>query len=415
MVSSFSIKHKPSNEKEQFKHERKKYYNKLKSQSSGFPFPCTERAFFIPYGAVSEQTWEDKVILHLRKLGKLNNKPEIEKTINSMLKCGTPTGRKILVSCSNPECIDSHIIDETHHCNSRTCIKEKCQIKLKKIKLKTFLPFFKDLSINPRDAEHLFLLTASPLNFDNFSEGKEFIGKCWKKFTRTNYIKRNVFLGLYVVETKSKNKKGESKGFHIHIHALFYGRRLENRIQGYCPNHKRKVFLKHDKDSGEYHCNIHNCNSLVTEHDKDSKLQKLWINSSKSKKFPKGYPAQMYMQDIKTNQKGSLEYILKYLGANKDDFSTPEDLAEYIIYTRKKKLINLFGSDLKKKFINELRIWLKNHPYKPEFYCKKCGSLLEFHSKDQETILLFEDHLRPPDPQDSPEEKLNIEYPVIHY
>ena len=263
---------------------------------------------------------------HLQELG------YPEKSLKSMLKCGVETGFKILSHCG----CKNKIINVTHHCSLRTCL-DCSKIRKRKISRKYF-PFLQSLYQNRRD--FLYFLTISPENYKNIKEGLEHIKKSFSRFLRHNYVKERIRGGLYVVEVK-----GEEGNWNIHIHAIIYGRYIDNKV--------RK--------------------------EKDSKVVRLFKQSSKTE-----VNIHVKKQD---SARFTLNYMLKYISANKDDFNTSLDMAKYIIATRKKRLIHTFG-----EFYN---IKIK----KSKCICNKCNQEIEYII-DLEVVLYVEEkmnELKPPD------------------
>jgi hypothetical protein len=250
-----------------------------------------------------------------------------------MLRCGEETGNIVFVNCR----CSSKAVNLKHHCCLRTC--PDCA-KLRKRKLRNkYLPYLSKIYQDRKN--YIYFLTISPRNYDSLEDGLKKIRKNFNKFIRHNYIKERVKGGLYVIESKQSNGK-----WNIHIHAIVYGRWIDNKI--------RK--------------------------EKDSKLVSLWKKSSKED------------VNIHISRQGStlfsLNYMLKYISANKDDFNTPLDMAKYILSTRKMKLISTFGMFFKAKF----------EIIKP--VCPHCNMQIYFVF-DFEVMNIYRDALnRPPDPPD---------------
>lgn len=263
---------------------------------------------------------------HLQELGYK------EKSLKSMLRCGVKSGFKILSHCG----CKNKIIDLTYHCSLRTC--SGCsKIRKRKISRKYF-PFLQNLYQNKK--YFLYFLTISPKNYKNIKEGLKHIKKSFSKFLRHKYLKDRVKGGLYVIESK-----GKEGNWNIHIHAIIYGRWIDNKV--------RK--------------------------EKDSKLVRLFRQSSKT---------EVNIHITRQNSvRFTLNYMLKYISANKNNFKTSLDMAKYIMATRKKRLIHTFG-----EFYN---IKIK----KSKCICYKCNQEIEYII-DLEVVLYVEEkmnELKPPD------------------
>ncbi|MGV8151766.1 MAG: hypothetical protein ACP5OG_01670 [Candidatus Nanoarchaeia archaeon] len=294
------------------------------------------------------------------------------KSINSMLKCGTLTGINLCRKC---DC-GSEIIPLSHHCNLRTC-KECSKIRQRRI-LRQYLPLIKSFTLNPHSSENLLFLHISPDNF-NDEKGLSTIRKDFSKFLRLDYVKDRVKGGLVVLEAKTKNEDGEYKGWNIHLHGILYSRRLDNRIRGKCLDCGQNL-IKQDQVTKKYFCANKNCNSQNIIALKDSKLVQLWKSSS-------GRNVHIWINRI-TSYGGALNYVLKYVSANKEDFSSDLDQARYIKQTHKCKLINTFGCFYGEK----ARLILKT---KVPIICKHCLKEIEFIIDQQ--IFAFNYQNPPPD------------------
>lgn len=253
------------------------------------------------------------IISHLEELG------YPEKGLKSIKKCGNPTGVSYFISCG----CGTKELDAKHHCNNRSC--PPCAKYRRNRILNQYLPVLKKIKNNPRAKTNLKFLTISPENFDS-EKGIAEIRKHFAKFIRLKYIKERLKGGLLIVETRTKNRHGEDKGWNIHLHAIIYSAKLDNKV----------------RVKGE-----------------DSKLVKLWKKSSETN-------AHIYINSI-NNYKGSLVYVSKYISSNKDDFFTLDHLARYVKATYKKRLINTFGIFFGKKLRDFLPSlfdkngkWIKN-------------------------------------------------------
>jgi hypothetical protein len=294
---------------------------------------------------------------HLRVLG------YPETSLMSMQRCGNPSGQAMIRHC--PTCGDYCLLNMTHHCNLRTC--EECsKIRQRKLKRKLF-PMFQDKATTRGSFKSLYFLTISPKNYIDLKDGLRSIKASWKRFYRSKYVRDRVDGGVWVIESKSKNKDGFSKGWNIHIHALFYGRRLDNVIRGLC-NHCKQNFIKCDKITKKYYCANSKCKSHKEgfsqdlTHNQNSKIVSLWEQVNNEN-------VHIDIQELKSSE-GGLNYILKYISANKNEFASSQDFAKYIFHTRKQKLINTFG---------QKGLFFQFKFPEPIFICGKCGSdKLEF-------------------------------------
>jgi len=277
---------------------------------------------------------------HLRLLG------YPETSINSMNRCGEKLGIRIFRNCDG---CGTRGIDLEYHCSLRTC--PNCAWVRKNRLRSKFLPILKSFHID-RNNDQLYFLTISPANYNNSEEGIKHIKKSFKKFLRTDYIKERVKGSLWVIETKTKNKFGDSKGWNIHVHAIIYGKRLDNMIRGKC-NDCNQNLLKFDHKTKKYYCANNKCGSYNVIYKKDSRIVRLFKKCSKRE------------VNIHVSKQGSseytLNYMLKYVSSNKDDFNNEKEIAEYIYYTRKKRLINGFG------------LFFKIKTKKSDNICYKCG------------------------------------------
>jgi hypothetical protein len=288
-----------------------------------------------------------------------------EKSINSMNRCGEVTCQIIKVC---PEC-GPELKDLKHRCNLRTC-PECSKIRKRRIRRK-YLPLLN--GCKPTQKDFLYFLTISPKNYENLEFGMEHIRKSFSKFLRLNYIKERIRGGVYVIEAKNS----EDGTWNIHIHSIIYGRRLDNKIGGHCKDCHRSNVIKFDYINKKYYCSKCNSENLnFSNSNKDSKLVSLWKQSS-------GREVNMHIS--KQDSVGfTLNYMLKYISANKDDFATPQNMARYIVATRKRKLINTFGMFFKQKIIKE--------PTK----CFVCDSEVEFIF-DLQVVSIMKQSSVPPD------------------
>lgn len=289
-------------------------------------------------------------------------------SIQSMQKCGLDSGQTIIKTCG---CGNS-LINLKHHCNLRTC--PTCSKMRKRRIRRRYMPYLTPKFNNKTD--FFYFLTISPQNYEG-PEGLEKIRKDFSKFVRLKYVKERVKAGIWVIECKTKNKFGDSKGWNVHIHCICYGRYLDNKIRGKCLECGQS-YIKGQQGGGKYYCANRRCNSTNVVIKTKSKLVELWENSSKRK-------ANIQITRM-TNPSFTLNYMLKYVGANKDDFDTPEEMAQYIVATRKRKLINLFGEFAKEGY---------KPPKKIDCYCNKCMEKIDF-TFDYDAVDIIREHLRNP-------------------
>jgi hypothetical protein len=294
---------------------------------------------------------------HLQELG------YPEKSLISMNKCGEESGNYIIRNC--PEC-GVELINLRHRCNLRTC--PVCAKKRMRRIRRRYLPALKKF---PQTREKFFyFLTISPKNYDDFENGRDKIKKSFSKFIRLDYFKKRVDGGIWVMETKNTND------WNIHLHVIVYGRWLDNRIRGECFDCGQNL-MKFDYINKKYFCANKNCNSTDVIVKKDSKLVSLWKKCSGED------------VNIHISKQGSCEftlnYMLKYISVNKDDFSSSKNVAIYINSTRKRKLINSFGVFFKLKFSKE------------RYICAKCGCYIDWIF-DYEVVELMKKSLEPPPP-----------------
>lgn len=293
-------------------------------------------------------TLRNAISEHLIKLG------YPETSLRSLNRCGVKTGMKMIRHCK--DCGDNFLIDLEHRCNLRTC--HVCSEIRKKRILNKYLPYFSQFKTTRGSPKSLYFLSIAPENYKSPKEGQEHIKKSWKKFLRTKYIKERVEGGLWVIESKDKNPKEECKGWHTHIHALFYGRRLDNCIRGKCSDCGQN-YIKFNKFDDKYYCANRKCRSTKVHINQDSKLVRFFQSCSNRK-------VHIDIKEMIWGAKGALNYVLKYVSANKDSFSSPKAIAEYIFSTRKQKLLNLFGT------------FSKIRPKKQIIHCWRCGGEVEF-------------------------------------
>jgi hypothetical protein len=83
----------------------------------------------------------------------------------------------------------------------------------------------------------------------------------------------------------------------------------------------------------------------------------------------------------------TLNYMCKYISANKDDFKTDLDMANYIFTSRKRRLIHTFGDFYKIKIISRKEI------------CPNCKQSIEYILDFEIVSIIEEQMIKPPSPQ----------------
>lgn len=279
-------------------------------------------------------------------------------SINSMLKCGTEAGM-ILRSCS-PGCSKNKVLNLTHHCSLRTC--PECSKIRKRRLFNQYYHYLKSLKID--STNNFYFLNIAPKNYDTLEEGMMHIRKSFSKFLRHKYIKERIKGGIWIIETKNVSPDGSSKGWHVHLHVIFYGRRLDNYIRGECLDCGKKGIMKYDYNTKKFSCMYKKCLSKNVVIIQDSKIVRIWKKCSDRDGHI--YIPSNYGNRYSTTR--TLNYVLKYVSANKDDFLDIKSLAVYICSIRKRKLINTFGE------------FFKNPPkkHKPSCFCSECGEKINY-------------------------------------
>lgn len=291
-----------------------------------------------------------------------------------MLRCGEQSGMFTLKHCN--DCGDSAFYACNYQCNLRTC--PDCAKKRQRRLFKKFYPMLQHKQVTRGSVKSLYFLTISPRNYSDFYTALKAVKVSWKRFFRSKYVRDRVDGGLWIIEAKSRNKQGECNGWNVHIHALFYGRRLDNSIRGKCLECNQS-YIKCDKITKKFYCANRKCNSLNVLHNEHSKLVSIWRKSNKE-------DVHIDIQELKSSS-GGLSYVLKYISSDKSDFASVGDFAKYISGIRKQKLINVFGDFFKYKFLNVCS-------------CYRCGSLAVDFINDQAVIRAYIDaRNKPPCPQ----------------
>jgi hypothetical protein len=245
------------------------------------------------------------------------------------------TGFWMMKSC---EC-GTQAFKLTHHCNLRTC--KYCAERRKRRLRAEFLPLFDYFVNKQRSKARVSFLTISPENYESYSEGYHDIRKCFTKFRRTKYVKERLQGCLYVIE----GKHGDT-GWNVHIHAILFGRRLDNQIRGRCVDCNQN--LMHYDEKGFY-CANKKCHSRKVITSGESRLTKIWKDCSGRGVhmwFSKDHNLANYYRQAVSPVK-AVNYMLKYVAINKEDFTPLGDpagsMAEYIMGSRRKPLVTTLG------------------------------------------------------------------------
>lgn len=267
----------------------------------------------------------------------------------SRQKCGEPTGYNIIKSCS----CDSRFIQFKWACNSRTCVR--CSRKRQKRIRATYLSYLEQFK--PTKSNFFYFLTISPENYDSVN-GIDHLRKCWSKFLRSSYVNGKI-QGVYVIESKNLGK-----GWNHHIHAIVYGRYLDNRIRGRCLDCSQSLIKK---DLKGYYCASRSCNSTNVIFKQDSKIVSLFQKISNRKV---NIHVTRLASAMRTGGLASrahlLNYMLKYITISKDNFINQSDYISYEIYSYSRRMISTFGKLFK------LRIT------KTSMNCWRCGDMIEY-------------------------------------
>jgi len=294
---------------------------------------------------------------HLRSLG------YPERSIGSMERCGDSTGFHMLSTC---DC-GTRPFELSYSCSLRTCVR--CSKKRKKLMRRKYLSYLESLAFE-RGKDSFTFLTISPKNYYDFKSGLKDLTEAFKKFRRRKYLRERIKGCLYVIESKFSIEKG----WNLHIHAILYGRKLDNRIRGSCLDCRQNL-IKFNKDREPY-CANKNCKSSNVVYHKDSKIVSLFKECS-------GRDVNIHITDrfkgksLSKSPSFVLNYMLKYVSSNKDDFETVEQTAEYINGIRKQRLVNTVGVFFNRKYrIEPMR-------------CPCCGSSVIFEF-DYEVSLIME-------------------------
>jgi len=302
--------------------------------------------------AISEQ-----IITHLKNLRYSDGSRYPDKSLKSMLNCGKFYG-KMMAIC---DC-QTKLISLSHHCNLRTC--PTCSQTRKKRIRKAYLPILEKFNTNRYALEHLYFLTISPANYSNLEEGLKDIRRSFKLFLRDKYVKERIKGGISIIETTNNGN-----GWHIHIHAIIFGKRLDNRIRGKC-NDCHQNLIRKDYKNQRYYCANSNCNSLNVTYAQNSKIVQIFNRCAKR-------DSNINITSLNSHAH-VLNYLLKYVSINDISTDNPNYLAEYMFYTRKQKLITKFG-----EFTLEFKSVKITH------FCNNCKSSIKFIF-DLEVVSRFE-------------------------
>lgn len=220
---------------------------------------------------------------HLRDLG-CN-----ESYIVSFNKCG-----KCLGYCDmDCDCGHSqHMI--IHNCNCRVC--PTCALRRKNRLKARYLPIMRRFN-NDRSYFYYFL-TISPENCVDIQQGVKKIQKDVYKFFRLKDLKGKI-KGKYMTIEIKKSLDGS---FNIHSHFIIYGRWLDNKVR------------------------------VVGQ---DSMLVRNYKRCSKGN----------VIIDIRrlNSYRDCLNYLLKYISVNKNEFESMQDLAYYVYSVKDIRLVSTSG------------------------------------------------------------------------
>ncbi|HJO15073.1 MAG TPA: hypothetical protein QGG70_03410 [Candidatus Pacearchaeota archaeon] len=280
-------------------------------------------------------------------------------------------------------------------CNLRTCYT--CSKKRKKRVFRRFLPLLEKYKSN-RTYSSKFI-TISPKTFPYLDEGFDIFCKDLNKFLERKYLKERVKGSLIVIECKKVyegdpyyDKKGGLLGHHletgwnIHAHIIAFSKYLDNRIRGSCLDCNQNL-MKQDS-SKEFFCANRKCNSKNVIVREDSRLVREYKKSSKA-------DVHIWVEEIKDSIK-CMNYVLKYISVDKSDFKHLEDLAEFIVVTKKRMFIRTRGC-----FNGRNEKIPKPLPKS----CPCCGDYIKYYyDKDEvwriQNSHLTKPHMSPPDPNE---------------
>lgn len=292
--------------------------------------------------------------------GAISPQVNLSKSYDNLLKCGVVKMGEVIKYC---ECKTERLYTK-YRCNLRVC--PICSKTRQRRLRRRYLNDFKAL---PNTRKYfLYFLTISPENYKNLDYGIKHIRKSFQNFLRlayrkgnrkykrkTEYVKDRVKGGLYVIEYKKRNNE-----WNIHIHALVYGKYLDNRIRGNCKDCGQNL-LKKDYYDMKFYCANKKCNSKNVKVYKDSRLNRLFHETS-------GLECNTHITRL-DSALHYLNYLLKYITLDKNTLSSDELIREVINATWKKQLITPFGL-----FYNFEWIKVKTAQY----ICKCCKTPIYF-------------------------------------
>ena len=399
------LKSKPNSSEEQFKKEKKRFLSKSKLKSNSWISENVEKIKQDNNSLISkpmpEEYLKNPLYVELWKLG------YGEVSINSLMRCGEPAGYLVKEIGGKKE-----LYPITYRCNNRTC--PSCSpVRARRIK-KVYTPYLNSFKRTP--SEQFRFISISPKNYDSLKEGFEKITANFHKWLRRDYVKEKIIWGIWVVEVK-QNWKGKpqydkNKNFlyyhdkfswNIHIHLLYYGKRLDNVIRGRCLDCGQNN-LGYDNLRECYYCKNSKCNSTnVKVKYKDSRIVREWKDSSKEENIHFYIsPLERYRYD---NIEKGLNYLLKYVSIDKSDFYDNKSLAEYICFIHNKRLINKFGK------LGKFEVFPLNS-FKKRIYFNRDGERIRyFYNRELVETLLKK--INPPPPPTPPEPELDIEHVKI--
>ncbi len=287
------------------------------------------------------------------------------KSINSILNCGV-TKDYLTKNCG----CGKSVVPITNHCDSRTCKncnpRRKAKFRNKYIGLLQYH--------RPDGIHNNLFITIAPPNYQDLEFGLIDIRGKITKWRRHEYIKDRIKAGLYVIESKQK----EDGSWNIHSHMIAYSRHLDNQIRGNCLDCKQNL-MKFDKQRGFY-CANQNCNSNNVRVNKDSKLKSTWRELFNEE-------CHFHVKKI-GSIKSKLNYMLKYISTQKEDFLSVYFEALYIKTIKGKRLITAFGGWYK--------IDLSKYQLKNKIICKACNQEIEFRYDLEEVSRIFYEQSKPP-------------------
>ena len=287
-----------------------------------------------------------------------------EKDLNSLIynmsHCGEPTGDYLVAHC---DC-GTRPVKIFRRCNLRTC-PDCAQLRKNRIR-EEYASLFRNINHDPKSKDKLYFITISPEHQDNYKDGAKVLRKTLNKWMRSNYIADKHKGSIYVIETKNTGN-----GWHVHLHIIYYGRRLSNVFYGVNPKTGKKEQVRKIENSltGEVKY-IGKTTKEPLIDIQDSIIVGLWkkisggeVSINIKDKYPvrdKETGTIRRWAHINSNPQFALNYMLKYITANKEEFATPEILAEYILGIRHQRLIQ------KKGFFQGLK------PQKRICFCNQC-------------------------------------------